>query len=68
MKLRQLYWEFEKKGKQNMAAIHTAQAPRDALVHMSMIVNGSVRALTVERRIADLLPGRALQTVWKFGP
>jgi xanthine dehydrogenase YagT iron-sulfur-binding subunit len=54
MKLRQLYWEFEKKGKQNMAAIHTAQAPRGALVHVSMIVNGSVRALTVEPRMTLL--------------
>jgi xanthine dehydrogenase YagT iron-sulfur-binding subunit len=54
MKLRQLYWEFEKKGKQNMAAIRTAQAPRDARVHVSMIVNGSVRALTVEARMTLL--------------
>src|SRR5260370_37521259 len=54
MKLRRLYWEFEKKGKQNMAAIHTAQAPRDALVQVSMIVNGSVHALTVEPRMTLL--------------
>src|SRR5260370_15908979 len=54
MKLRRLYWEFEKKGKQNMAAIHAAQALRDALVHWSMIVNGSVRALTVEPRMTLL--------------
>jgi xanthine dehydrogenase YagT iron-sulfur-binding subunit len=37
-----------------MAAIQTAQAPRDELVHMSMIVNGSVRALTVEPRMTLL--------------
>jgi xanthine dehydrogenase YagT iron-sulfur-binding subunit len=44
---------IEKKGKQNMAAIHT-QAPRDARVDVSMIVNGSVRALTVEPRMTLL--------------
>jgi xanthine dehydrogenase YagT iron-sulfur-binding subunit len=54
MKLRQLYWEFEKKGKQNMAAIHTAQAPRGTLVHLRMTVNGTVRALTVEPRMTLL--------------
>jgi xanthine dehydrogenase YagT iron-sulfur-binding subunit len=54
MKLRQLHWEFEKKGKQNMAAIQTAQAPRGALVHVSMTVNGTVRALTVEPRMTLL--------------
>jgi xanthine dehydrogenase YagT iron-sulfur-binding subunit len=36
-----------------MAAIHT-QAPRDARVHVSMIVNGCVRALTVEPRMTLL--------------
>ncbi len=37
-----------------MAAIHTAQAPRDALVRVSMIVNGTVHALTVEPRMTLL--------------
>jgi xanthine dehydrogenase YagT iron-sulfur-binding subunit len=37
-----------------MAASHTAQAPRDALVHVSMIVNGTVRTLTVEPRMTLL--------------
>ena len=36
-----------------MAAIHT-QAPKDARVHVSMIVNGFVRALTVEPRMTLL--------------
>ena len=37
-----------------MAASHTAQAPRDALVHVSMIVNGTVRTLIVEPRMTLL--------------
>jgi hypothetical protein len=37
-----------------MAASHTAQAPRDALVHVSMIVKGTVRTLIVEPRMTLL--------------